>query len=104
MSIQNERRKTGYAWGRYFEECNKNHKLQVEIYEKQNNIIEEIPIHLVKELQELNNKLKIKIECPICFSIIADEKLKVSVCGHKYCIDCYNHLDSCAICRMKFKK
>ncbi len=100
----NEKKRTSYAWGRYYEEVNKNHQLQVAIWEKQQEIMEDIPIHLVKELQDLNNKLKVKIECPICYGIISDEKLKIPFCGHKYCIDCYNRLDTCAICRKKFYK
>ncbi len=102
--MEAQKKRTAFAWAMYYEEVNKSHCTELDIYTRQQSIIEEIPLHLVKELEELNKKLKKRIECPICFEVIEDGDLKIPFCGHKYCNSCYNVIDKCAICRKIFNK
>ena len=102
-----------YAWAQYYSEINNNHQQLVTQYQQQqglqqalNNI--DIPQHITNEIQEMCNKLKLEIQCPICLEIIDGETKKLSItgCGHKYCSVCLQNLklipnSSCSICRKK---
>ena len=54
-------------------------------------------------MKELYKEMKKSVECPICMEIIGD-KLKITNCGNKYCENCYDKLDICAICRKQIYK
>ena len=95
---------------------NYNNHLSLILYLKRNNINNELVNNILDKitLQEKNysinmviigliddeNKLKdynIDEQCPICFENVN----KVTNCLHGYCEDCYNKLETCAICRIK---
>lgn len=54
-------------------------------------------------IYELYNTSSINYECIICFDNIKKNKLKITDCGHYYCIKCYNILSECSNCKRKFK-
>ena len=60
--------------------------------------------HIVEEIEKMTAELRKQIECPICLEIIEVGHLKMTGCGHKYCEECYNKIDECAICRKKIYK
>lgn len=106
-SLTNQKR---YAWGRYYEEVNENMeelRYYVEMVDNLKKTINELnadfPIHITLELQELYEKIKHKLECPICMEIIEKDKLKITPCGHKFCVECYNQIDKCALCKKEIK-
>jgi len=100
------KKQTSYAWAQYFSEVNKNHEQTLHQYNITKEVVEvdNIPLHILSEYKDMMSKLKSQLECPICMELIDADKLKISMCGHKYCKSCYDKLDSCAICRKEFKK
>jgi len=115
MSIQNlqnqldyANRRTRYAWAKYFQVLENEHNNNYNQYNLNQNIItcgvDDLPIHIVNEIEKLNKDLKKKLDCPICMDIIEEGKLKITGCGHKFCIDCYDRIDDCSICRRKINK
>ena len=102
------KKQTAYAWAKYYEEVNSQHARDLAMYQAHNNIVndgaEELPKHFVDEIEKMMCELKRKIECPICMDIIGEGKLKITGCGHKYCDECYDKIDDCAICRRKINK
>jgi len=102
----NNKKAVAYAWSRYYSEVDRNMELSrqyCELLDKVNNN-SELPQHIIDELKELYKMIKKEIECPICMDPINNENLKITSCGHKYCINCYDRIDCCAICRKKIYK
>lgn len=100
------RKQKAFAWAKYYEALAASHTNTVAHYTTINTIVEEVPelpVHLVEEYKQMMKDLHKQIECPICMEIIDDE-LKITGCGHKYCNQCFQHIDKCAICRKKIKK
>lgn len=64
----------------------------------------EMPNHLTTEFEDMLEKLKKSVECPVCLESIGKGKLKITGCGHKYCEACFAKIDKCAVCRRKIKK
>tara|TARA_R110000765_G_scaffold143677_2_gene245381 strand:- start:1265 stop:1585 length:321 start_codon:yes stop_codon:yes gene_type:complete len=93
-----------FAWAKYYEAKEEAHNNNVAHYNTTNAVIEihELPKHLVDEYKVLLVELHKTIECPICFEII--DKLRITGCGHKYCNDCFDKINECAVCRRKIKK
>jgi myosin-crossreactive antigen len=101
------KKQTSYAWAKNYTLYNQLHGNEVRQYNQNRSVLEhsdELPIHLVSEIEELNKKLKVSIECPICMEIIEEGHLKISICGHKFCDDCFPKLDRCGTCRRKFSQ
>jgi hypothetical protein len=99
------KKQTAYAWAKYYEELEQRHIASVQTYTMNTQEIEqakELPAHLVREIQEMSEKLKREIECPICMEVI--KELKVTGCGHKYCEGCFAKIDVCALCKKKIYK
>ena len=100
------KKQTAYAWAKYYEMFSQEHNQSVQRFRQNISVLEhsdELPIHLVNEIEELNKKLEKDIQCPICFETIEEGHLKISICGHKFCDECFPQLDKCATCRRKFK-
>ena len=53
---------------------------------------------------EMYEELKRETDCPVCLETITKENCILTNCGHLYCLNCYDKLDKCAICRKKFYK
>ena len=101
------KRQTAFAWAKYYEQVNYQHNMNLTMYNSHNNMVngaEELPTHLVSEIEKMISELKKEIECPICMDIIGEGKLKITGCGHKYCDECFDKIDECAICRRKINK
>ena len=98
-----------YAWAQYFKsETDKQIQLTEQYYflinitHETKKHSDTLPIHIINEIEEKTQLLKKKIECPICMDVIDIGGLQISFCGHKYCKECFEKLDQCAICRKKF--
>ena len=101
------KKQTAYAWAKNYEMMNSQHNEQINHYQQNKVVLEhadDLPIHLVREIEEMNKALKKSIECPICLEIIEEGHLKISVCGHKFCDECFECLDKCGTCRRKFSQ
>jgi hypothetical protein len=107
MPTQNqlERSERGrkYAWAQYFNAQRENHN---DTIEQVNTLEHSVPTMIQNELKEYYDKLKTKIECPICLETIPTNRLDWSKCGHKYCKECLITLKrqtnpKCAMCRVK---
>ena len=104
------KKQTAFAWAQYYQQLEENHNNSLDRYDQNNRIIESgsevLPDHLVNEIYQMNEKLKKEINCPICLNTIDNKeyKLKITGCGHKYCEDCFNKIDTCAVCRKKIYK
>lgn len=105
MENNNNKKAVAYAWSRYYNEVDRNMDLHRKYCEIVNGFNNELPTHLIEEMKELYNLLKKEIECPICLEVINNDTLKITNCGHKYCMNCYDRIQECSICRKKiFKK
>jgi len=106
QQIDQLKRQRRFAWAKYYEEMRNSHVSNINTYELNTQIegVENLPTHLVDEIQEMNKELKRSIECPICMEIIIIGSLSITGCGHKYCTTCLSQLDKCAICKRKIKK
>jgi len=96
-----------FAWAKNYELMDELHEMYLAQMERNNKVLEcsdELPIHLVKEIEDANDVLKKKVEGPICMETIEKGDLKVTGCGHKYCSECFTQIDKCAICRKKINK
>jgi len=101
------KKQTAYAWAKYYEEVSSSHDNNVTLYNNHQAIMEgaeELPSHIVGEIEKMCKELKKDIECPICLDVIGHGKLKITGCGHKFCEECFNNIDTCAICRKKINK
>ena len=54
-------------------------------------------------IYDLYKTSSINYECIICFEYIEKNNLKITDCGHYYCIKCYNILSECSNCKRKLK-
>ena len=98
------KKRTAFAWAKYYEEASNNHEQNVNHYHSNSTILngdDELPQHIVNEIEKMTAELKKEIECPICLDVIKIGELKISGCGHKYCDACFPKIDKCAICRRK---
>lgn len=109
MSVQKKlewaNKRTKFAWSAYYRTEDKLHDANVKQYELQKKLLligDDLPIHLVSEIETLHAELQKQIQCPICMEVIQTGKLKITICGHKFCEDCFKELDNCAMCRRKF--
>jgi hypothetical protein len=60
--------------------------------------------YLKTQFMEMYDKLKEYSECPVCFETITKDTAKLGNCGHLVCMDCFDKLDNCPICRKKYYK
>ena len=97
------KRQKAYAWAKYYEEQNKTHERVVNVVLKMNNFQDDLPLHLIKEFEEMAGALKRMVECPVCLEVIPSGHLNITPCGHKYCKNCRKKLTKCAICRKEVK-
>mgnify|MGYP003123435471 FL=1 len=98
------KKRTAFAWAKYYEELSTNHEQNINHYNINSEIlngVDEMPSHIVIEIEKMTAELKKQIECPICLDVIQVGGLKISGCGHKYCGGCFTQIDKCAICRRK---
>ncbi len=132
--IDRLKRQRAYAWSKYYKELEKTHDQQIQILHllalvRENvllfgsmasgsstdpididaparapDALPEMPNHLTTEFEDMLEKLKKSVECPVCLEPIEKGKLKITGCGHKYCETCFAKIDKCAVCRRKIKK
>ena len=101
------KKQTSYAWAKYYEEVIDSHDRIFELYNFHKKMMEgrfELPQHIVSEIEEMCEQLGKDLTCPVCFDIIEKGNLKLTGCGHKYCKECYDKIDTCAICRRSINK
>jgi len=60
--------------------------------------------YLKNQFIEMYDELKKFTECPVCFENLNKENTKLTNCGHLFCLDCFDKVDSCPICRKKLYK
>lgn len=97
------------AWANYYRTEEEFYDLSTFSYETINRLNQalaeiDLPKHLIDEIIDLHLKLKTAIECPICFCMLNKDNVKITMCGHKHCKDCYDRIDNCSICRKKIWK
>ena len=107
--LQYERKKTRYAWAKYYEAVNRDRTDNYNVikivtrYE-----LDQMPSHIKNEFKEMADTLKKKWECPICLNTIEPNDLDITNCGHFYCKGCLKSLKNsmpdsatynCAVCR-----
>lgn len=105
--LEEEKRRTKYAWAQYFKILRNHHNDTTIIKQKVDNIISkyEIPEHIITELKSLLSECKKLTDCPICLNEIPSEHISISIsCGHKYCNDCFSKITQCALCRTQINK
>ena len=132
--IDRLKRQRAYAWSKYYKELEKNHDQQIQIWRlmaviretvlpfglmasgssadpididapaRAPDALPEMPNHLTTEFEDMLEKLKKSVECPVCLEPIEKGKLKITGCGHKYCEACFAKINKCSICRRKIKK
>ena len=68
------KKRTAFAWAKYYEELSSNHEQNINHYQTNTTILNAV--------DEVGG-------------------LKISGCGHKYCDGCFKQIDKCAICRRK---
>ncbi|NBW15361.1 MAG: hypothetical protein EBR82_45935 [Caulobacteraceae bacterium] len=112
--IQNERRRTGFAWAKYYSSLNEEHTEAISQHRRLVETITEeaVPTHIKTILTEMSDELKRKWSCPICLDFIPEGGLEITSCGHFYCRPCVTALKDnahagadvqCAVCRRKIK-
>jgi len=100
------------AWVKYYAAVRGEHSTLSVQYTQLKAMVdtEGIPPHILTEITDMYEKLKIKVECPVCMELIPNDTLKISRCGHKYCNGCFDKLvetsNKCAMCRkqLTFKR
>ena len=61
-------------------------------------------VNVPEFVREIEGRLKADEEeftCCVCFELFANVKLE---CSHKLCPTCHDKLDTCPLCRVKFKE
>jgi len=92
-------KQTERAWAKYHEELQSRHKSELDQYNLNLRIIEcKIDIHLLNDVEQMNNQLKKNISCPLCMTIIEHNKLKISGSNTKYCERCFNQMTNALFC------
>ena len=106
--ISRLKKQKSYAFAKYYEAEYEKHEYQLQVFElfsKLKDVNEDVvPAFLINELKEMYDITQKEIECPICFVELKKDDIKFASCGHKYCEECLNKLDNCAICRKKIYK
>jgi hypothetical protein len=107
-------KKAKIGWAMYYNELEETHCLIQQNYElvkKLNNLNantenQKLPSNLVDEIRELYDVMKRKVECPICYEEMESNDFIISACNCKvkYCKDCYDKLNECAMCKWKYKR
>lgn len=105
------------AWVKFYNELSDHHETMMKHYELQKFVYENYDLgteerddngiarNIQNEMYEMMMELKKEIECPICLEpILSKEKLHITSCGHKYCVDCRSKITECAMCRKKIGK
>ena len=89
-AITSANRRTKFAWAKYYEVANDNHRVAFHHYSSLNKAADDrqVPEHIKEELKNMAKELKKKWECPICYDFIVDEQLLITNCGHYYCVPC----------------
>jgi hypothetical protein len=109
--LENLEKRRRYAWAKYFREVENRLNDDRNSYYTIDNLLNyrtrggksiQLPKHLVSEIETLHKELKKNITCPICLTEIETRQLKISYCGHKYCNDCFQKIDKCAVCKKPF--
>lgn len=101
------KKQTAYAWAKYYQELRESHERVLDLYEYHTKMMEtekELPRHIVTDFENMCAELKKDIVCPICFDVIEKGNLKITGCGHKYCNECFDKIETCAVCRKKIRK
>lgn len=98
------KKRIAYAWAKYYESLNDNHSTQLRNYQQLIQTTSKFPDHIKEELKEHYKALKKEVECPICLDVIQLDKLEITGCGHKFCIDCIKKITTCSICRKPLTK
>jgi hypothetical protein len=104
-----ERKKTAFAWGQYYGELEDRQVITIIRYEKlqEINANAETPQFIIDEMKDMIEKLKLELECPICFDIIDPKQIEITRCGHKYCKKCADTIrkttQKCALCKKTMK-
>ena len=103
------KKKTKFAWFRYFECRNELFATQHQLVEdfSTNNFsqddIKKCPQYLQNFINELYEKSKKQIECPICLEQITSDNLETRICGHNFHKSCSKKYSKqtieCPICR-----
>ena len=101
-----QKAKVGWACFYNLENLNNqlHHEYMASIKELQEQVEkpEEINLnHIFNEMNELYDKLKKSVECPICLEDLTSKDIKYSSCGHRFCATCLSKIDKCAICKRK---
>jgi len=70
------KKQTAFAWAKYYEETASNHERNITHYETNASILsdgnaDEMPSHIVAEIEKMTAELKKSVECPICLDVIA---------------------------------
>lgn len=96
------KRKTAFAWAKYYDEMGKQADMAIVVIET----AKQFPSHLAQEFMEMAGELKKKFECPVCLDTTTKDTIKISFCGHIYCKTCYDTIVKgsnpvCAVCRAK---
>jgi len=112
--IKSLEKQKSFAFYKYYEECKRNHKEYMNLYNYHKKTYEELiqftelPTHIINELKEKYTKEKQEISCPICLDVIQMDNLTFSSCCCKYCKNCYDKLleqpienRNCSLCRKK---
>lgn len=88
--LEYERKRTRFAWAKYYEVLNTELTTEHRAYETYNRIAgdEGIPEHIKAELKEMGELLHKKWECPVCLDMIEPGQLEITNCGHYYCREC----------------
>jgi hypothetical protein len=63
--------------------------------------------HLRTQFVEMYDKIQELTQCPVCFDTLTKENIKVKICGHFICKECYDIIMEgnsceCPICRAKW--
>jgi len=66
---------------------------------------QDIPKHLLNDYFDMAEKLRKKIECPVCYDVVNKGNFSVPLCGHIFCRTCieyyksHNENPKCPICK-----
>ena len=116
QQVITEKKKTKYAWAKYYTEVNEQLHADHGNYDTFNRVADDkdIPEHIKQELKTMAIALKKKWECPVCTDMIEDNALVITNCGHYYCKACLDQWKqtcrnngetkwSCGMCNRKFR-
>lgn len=104
-----QKKQTSYAWAKYYEAEREQQTSNIQQYTQVVRVVEQdLPEFVKAEMTSMMEKLKKKIECPICLEVMEPSTIGFANCGHKYCKECLDKLKTttkkCAVCRRKIAK